>query len=523
MKKLQPLLAGLLVSSLFIQMPMQSLHAICKPLTLGSAATATSVGLYVLKQYLSSTSLPIGCTARQTKSETLCTQEQTFLSTREPMTRKALHNLLGITDTGKKMPRIAVSLSGGGCRAMTASLGWGKAASETGLLDTITDIAAVSGSTWAITSWIASGLDLPIFIKNQRSRLNKGLLVLDETLYAGLLETLGKKYAYGQKISAMDIYGPLLANLLLQDLGTQRITSLLSTTHQNVTSGKYPLPLYTAINANTDPYDWVECTPFEIGSPYMTTFAPTSCYGSSFTNGTAVAVAPEQTLGYMMGIFGSAFEVSVKDFIIRVLLPLIKKSETTTSSSSELSQLLEELTTENRLAPSELPNFCYKMADCPIAQDKTITLVDAGIDYNLAIRPLLNPNRNVDIIIMVDASSDVAGAPELKLAETYAQKHKLPFPTINYKDIDTKIISIFYDEHNPAVPVVIYMPLIKNADYSTTFDPKQCINSGYCGSFNFTYTPEQFDELSGLMGYNLKQSMEQIKNTIKMVMERMQQ
>jgi phospholipase A2 len=467
MNSIRNAILGLVLSAGLTQTPLM-LNAGCGKVAISSTATAASVGLYFLKQYLWGSSIPTSCTTRETKDQALNAQEQAFLQKREPITRKAIHTLLGISDTGKKLPHIGLSLSGGGCRAMISSLGWAKQAAAENLLDAITDIAAVSGSTWAIAPWIASGLDLATFMQKQRSRLKDGILVLDETLYTGLLDTISKKIAYKQSISAMDIFGPLLSNLLLQDLKDQRVTTTLTATHSNATNGTYPLPLYQAINANTQPYDWLECSPFEIGSPYMNAFAPTNCYGSSFTNGTAVALAPEQTLGYMLGIFGSAFEVSVKDFIIRVLIPLIKKTEIKRAAPGELSKLLTELTTENRLAPSELPNFAYGMKNCPIAKDKTLTLVDAGIDYNLGIRSLLNPNRGIDIIIMVDASSDVAGAPELKLAERYAQKNNLPFPKINYEGIDKKLISIFYDEHDASIPVIIYMPLIKNILYSTT-------------------------------------------------------
>ena len=46
------------------------------------------------------------------------------------------------------MPRVAIMGSGGGFRAVTAFFGVLKALSETGIIDTSTYVAGLSGSTW---------------------------------------------------------------------------------------------------------------------------------------------------------------------------------------------------------------------------------------------------------------------------------------------------------------------------------------------------------------------------------------
>jgi phospholipase A2 len=50
-------------------------------------------------------------------------------------------------------PRIQICASGGGYRAMIATLGALIGLEECGVLDTVTSIAGLSGSTWAMAGW----------------------------------------------------------------------------------------------------------------------------------------------------------------------------------------------------------------------------------------------------------------------------------------------------------------------------------------------------------------------------------
>ena len=72
---------------------------------------------------------------------------------------------------------------------------------------------------------------------------------------------------------------------------------------------------------------------------------------------------------------------------------------------------------------------------------------------------------------------------------------------------------MFKDEKDSSVPVVIYMPLIKNEKYSKKFDPKKA-ESGYCNTFNFLYSKKQFDELSGLTRFNMLEAKNKIWSVV---------
>jgi hypothetical protein len=234
-------------------------------------------------------------------------------------------------------------------------------------------------------------------------------------------------------------------------------------------------------------------------------------------------LAQEQTLGYYLGIFGSAFEVSLKDIISMSAKNLAKiKSDLPSYIAQPLHETLKLILatalSEIRLFPAQLPNIGYQLADCPEQKEKTVELVDAGIDFNLPVVPLLNKNRTPDILIVYDSSSTVNGAPELKRAMQYAARKGIKLPDINYNFIDQKAISVFKDESDNTVPIVIYIPRIKNDQYNSMFDPDACIKDDFCNTFNFAYSLEEFNLLSGLVAFTLLQEEKTIKQTIKQML-----
>ena len=56
--------------------------------------------------------------------------------------------------------------------------------------------------------------------------------------------------------------------------------------------------------------------------------------------------------------------------------------------------------------------------------------MDAGIDFNLPLPPLLS--RDVDIYIACDASNPIEKGKALRLAVEYAQKNGIKFPISDF-------------------------------------------------------------------------------------------
>jgi hypothetical protein len=149
---------------------------------------------------------------------------------------------------------------------------------------------------------------------------------------------------------------------------------------------------------------------------------------------------------------------------------------------------------------------------------RKLKLVDAGINFNLPYPPISGerPERKMDIIVFVDASGDNL-AIDLKHAENYARNHGLKFPAIDYTNIDKKAVSMFKNDADAQVPIVIYMPriidralfnnpnlpFIKDFESIRNFDIEACIKAGACSTFNFTYTPQQALQLTSLGALNM--------------------
>ncbi|KAK1160426.1 cytosolic phospholipase A2 zeta-like [Acipenser oxyrinchus oxyrinchus] len=80
----------------------------------------------------------------------LCQEETHFLELRRPLVAQALKKALGLKKDldPKQVPVVAVLGSGGGTRAMTSLYGSLLGLQDLGMLDCVTYLSGVSGSTW---------------------------------------------------------------------------------------------------------------------------------------------------------------------------------------------------------------------------------------------------------------------------------------------------------------------------------------------------------------------------------------
>ena len=458
---------------------------------------------------------------RPAPNDSLCDDEKAFLEARKLITDPAIKQIIGHSLHGE-VPTIAICCSGGGFRSMLFTLGFLLGLQDADLLDTVTYAAGLSGATWALAPWIASKKDLEEYTYSLCRHITEGIdhLISPHELRK-LISLIIEKVLHGQHISAMDIYGSVLANTLLKDTGDNRLDVTLTDSHASVLSGMYPFPIYAAISTDTEPYEWFEFTSCEIGGSSLGAYIPTWAFGRKFKYGTSLNTPPEQTLGHAMGIFGSAFEVDLEDMLRITSDTLIEYADWLPDAVAEqfrraLTNLAHGALDEVRLFPSMVPNFAYRFDHTsPWSDEKIISFVDAGIDFNLPFPPLLRHTRHVDIIIVCDASSDVSDAPELQAAQAYARRNGLPFPEFQLSEVSSKSISLIEGNPDENVPTIIYIPCRKNEEYSLTFDPDECVEDGPCNTFNFTYAEHESKELMELARYVVNHNADLIKNAIR--------
>lgn len=466
-------------------------------------------------------------------------EELAYRAYREPKVKAALESLLGRVLDDKKIPVIAFIGSGGGYRAMLGSTGFLVGAEKIGLLDAATYITALSGSTWMLGTWFATGWSCANFREYLEGVVIQNILKIDATAARHIADVIATKLAFNQPVTTVDLYGALLANRLLDGFGEDRQMIYLSQQAERVKDGSWPYPIYTATDGSEKVWHgshWYEFTPHEIGSASFEIYVPTWAYGREFFAGKSLDFAPEQTLGFHMGTFGSAFAVHVG-----FMWNAVSKNLSNVVLKSLVDQYVIQPMGGRRVFWSEVFNYMKGMSPLPHAYERLETrtalkLVDAALAFNLPYPPVSGerPERKADVLFFLDSSGGIPG--ELKKVEKYARDHGLKFPVIDYTDMDKKTISIFKDETDLSVPVVIYMPRISDAQlwqenkmkpefsqYSTIegFNMEACTNEGgVCKTLNLEYTEAEAKQVMDQMEFNMVVNKDKIIETLNWVIDR---
>jgi phospholipase A2 len=385
----------------------------------------------------------------------MSTAEREFIEKRGPAVRRALA-ALGLP--GNKFPKIAVVASGGGIRAMLTTLGVLRGLEQTRLLDVVTYACGLSGSTWAIAPWISSNLSVNDYItrhnivdKVQRFDGTRGAFINAVKQKFTVTDDNMVKTVFGQPWTFVDSWGLYISkNMLINPEMT------LSQQERLVADGTKPLPIYTAVTTDARSRDWFEFTPFEIGSINRNVYIPSWSFGRYFISGVSQDFAPEQSLGYLLGIFGSAMGARFRDVAAGAGLGNLTAAEWSATSGI-------------------VPNFFFGLKDVPGNTTDMLELVDAGADFNLPYPPIsgLNPDRKADIIIFVDASGEFGqdiGGEIRKLVQWQKQigvDIKLPdnldflsrLTQGQMPKMREQRIRVFPGDGRNGVPTVIYIPM----------------------------------------------------------------
>ncbi|CZR59397.1 uncharacterized protein PAC_09289 [Phialocephala subalpina] len=170
-------------------------------------------------------------------------------------------------------------------------------------------------------------------------------------------------------------------------------------------------------------FQWFESTPFEIGCDELSALVPTWGFGCSFSEGKSTMQPPEQSLSLLLGLCTGTSAGPLESYLatIKRALPRNFIQEFVKGVTSKVSKLwgknsMEEFTNHHPLHASNEHNFLFHYSKLEPGQIRPpglensprIHLVDAGMDNNCSTYVLLRPERVVDVILNMDASSDVS-------------------------------------------------------------------------------------------------------------------
>ncbi|MBN3285337.1 PA24F phospholipase, partial [Polyodon spathula] len=414
----------------------------------------------------------------------------------------------------EEVPVVAVVGSGGGVRAMTSLLGSLLGLQRLDLLDTVTYIAGVSGSTWAMSSlytdpdWSHHDLQGPIGRAQAAvSKSQLGVLSAEQLRY--YYGELKKRAGEGQAVSFLDLWGLIIEYLI----HGERDPATLSDQQRAVAEGQNPFPIYTAVNLKEgiagSMAEWCEFTPYEVGMPKYGAFVRAEDFGSEFYMGHLIKRHPETRIPYLLGLWSNLFSINLTQGWtslsgsfpnwIQLLREAVrsKGSERGGSRGSRREGLSlhrdysqshgftawkgnagserggsrgsrrEGLSLHRDYSQSHgftawkgthLDAFPNQLTPA----DPQLHLADSGFSINTGTPPLLRPERGVDVLLSFNFTwGDQFKA--LKLTEQYCADHCLPFPRIDLSSIEGRPLQecyVFTDEGDPRAPIVLHFPLV---------------------------------------------------------------
>ena len=168
-----------------------------------------------------------------------------------------------------------------------------------------------------------------------------------------------------------------------------------------VTDNRYAQEM--TVGSNTSVF---EVNPWEFGSfdPTIYGFAPLEFIGSRFDGGTLPqnesCVRGFDNAGFIMGTSSTLFN----QFILQ-----LNGTSAPTVLKDVVQSVLEDIGQDNldvaRYGPN--PFYGFHNSSNPDAEQRILNMVDGGENLeNLPLQPLIQPERNVDVIFAVDSSAD---------------------------------------------------------------------------------------------------------------------
>uniref|UniRef100_A0A8D0BTM9 PLA2c domain-containing protein n=1 Tax=Salvator merianae TaxID=96440 RepID=A0A8D0BTM9_SALMN len=494
----------------------------------------------------------------------LCPQEQEFLSKRKRQVAQAMKRVLQLDYDlqDHEVPVVAVMTTGGGTRSYTATFGCMRGLKKLDFLDCVTYLSSLSGTSWAMAQiykdpyWSQKDLDDKISeAKKQVTKNKMEMFTMERMKY--YYQQLNQRKQDGQKTTFIDLWGLIIEYLLNDGKDNHR----LSDEREALIDGQNPLPIYVTMNvkekySTEDFKEWIEFTPYEVGSLKYGAFVHPENFGSEFFMGQLIKQLPESRMCYLHGDVLRYSGISHYLFSIVDEDPYLPSRPHEIRShmyvpAGKLSNRIREVLTD-RLSVAQYHNFLkgfqlhnqylennnfqrWKdtvLDHCPnqlTEYEDYLGLVDAGFFINTSGPPLLRPQRNVDVIVHLSYTAE-------KACKYYADQG-IPFPNVVLAEEDKKHLKecyYFNESEAPGCPILVFFPLVNDTfQHHKAPGEKRCSEtemaegnvdlsswktpySTYC----LRYSDEDFDKLVNLSEYNILNNQHLIFQALRSAIEK---
>ncbi|POS78470.1 hypothetical protein DHEL01_v203143 [Diaporthe helianthi] len=385
------------------------------------------------------------------------------------------------------LPTLALSISGGGFRSLLTGAGVVQAldgrdsnSSTTGLYQALSYHAGLSGGAWLLSALSAGNWPTISSLRDSvwTSQFAGGILDASSATTVGDYQQIAAeiiaKGSAGFPVSLTDPWGRMLSYQIMSgsegavDTTMSDIASLDSFTSFNA-----PFPIVTAAKITPDSGECepaateaiYEFNPFEFGSwsDDISAFVQSEYLGSDITSGSASkCVTGFDNIDWVLG----TSSMLLNEYICNATLGV----DVTTLFPSSMIQVVRKFTSADEYGYSLLPNpfkgFNSTTATKPstITDSQNLHLVDGGeADRNIPLLPLLEPSRNVSVIIVNDNSNDEGGFPDgtqVVAAYEATRTGRLAgrFPTVPGAGEFSDSKAQFFGCDEPEAVTVVYLP-----------------------------------------------------------------
>ncbi|KAJ7403170.1 Cytosolic phospholipase A2 beta [Pitangus sulphuratus] len=486
----------------------------------------------------------------------LCVQERDFIHKRKKVVAAALKDILQLEENlqDDEVPVVAIMTTGGGTRALTAMYAHLLSVQEMRVLDCVSYITGLSGTTWTMSNlyedpnW--SQKDLKETVSDARKHVLKNKFVTcfapDRLKY--YLKELCQRKQEGHQLCFTDLWGLIIEAMFHEKEDSHKLTDQ----QQALNQGQNPLPIYLSLNvkdkiSDQDFREWVEFTPYEVGFPKYGAFIRAEDFGSEFFMGRLMKKIPESRICFLEDD-ETLFPTRPNELDTRVVCPtdsfsdIFRDVAMLRPAASEIHNFLKGFQMNNNYLESEFS----KWKDCELdSQPNHLTtatdyliLIDTAFAFATSYPPLMRPERKVDVILHFNYSSGSQTGP-LKEASKYFAKQGIPFPTKVPDDQETPHLKECYivgDQESPETPIVVFFPLVNDTfrEYKAPGvkrSPSEMADgdvdvANACGPYyinNLSYSEEDFDKLVNLSYYNVQNNKGLILQALHTAVERKKQ